>query len=129
MTAEVRFYRQGDEARITLRPDMADAFAAFGHRVHDGVKFTLIDGDAVLAVGGAALDENSDSYDLWLLCSDLRPRHWWQVFQRTKGLIREIRQCGRERIWVHAAPDCKGAAEFIVRLGFTASGEKGVYYV
>lgn len=128
MKAEIRIYRAGDEARMAMRPDMAAQFAEMAARVHDGPKWTLVQDGEVLAIGGAAYDEEDTSHDLWLLAGGLRPRHWWQIFQRTRGLIDELKIAApHERIWVQAIP-CPGAAEFIERLGFRASVEKGVYY-
>ena len=130
MSATVRFYQQRDERRIAaFRPETAAQFDAMAGRVHEGPKWTLQDGDAVLAVGGAAFDETSDSWDLWLLAdAGMRPRHWVQVYHRTQGLIQEIKALAAESIWVQADV-CAGAKEFIERLGFQRSKVEGVYYV
>ncbi|WP_303829392.1 hypothetical protein [Asticcacaulis taihuensis] len=128
MKAEIRIYRQGDEGRMALRPDMAAQFAQMDARVHDGVKWSLVEDGRVLAIGGAAFDETDASHDLWLLAGGLRPRHWWQIYQRTRNLMLELKGAGPQaRIWVEAIP-CKGAREFIERLGFRKSAEEGIYY-
>jgi hypothetical protein len=126
--SEVRFYRDGDERRMAMRDDMRAEFESLGARLHEGPKWSMEDGSKVLAIGGAAYDENTDSWDFWLLAGKLRPRQWLQIFRRAEGVIAEIKAQGRERIWV-AASNCPGAAEFIERLGFQPSAKSGVYYV
>lgn len=126
--ASFRPYRDGDEARMAARPDMAEQFAALGERVHDGPKYALVDGDRLLGVGGIAYDDDDASWDLWCLCGEMRPRHWLQVRDFVLGLVGKATEDG-SRVWVMASPGCEAAERFIRRLGFRASAEKGVFYV
>lgn len=121
---QLRPYRDRDETRVKARQDFAEAFAADGGVLPTGPKWTLLDGAAVLAVGGIE-PLGGHSWGAWAYAAELTPRQWAFGAMMAKAVLEWAwRRFDPTSIRALAEP-VNGAGRLLERIGLKPSGEPG----
>ena len=120
--ATSRSFAEARARDMTLRPDMAEAFAREGRTLPPGPIWTVLDGDRLIGMGG--LEPRGAATSLgWLLVADDLTARDWAMGRRAMGSALAWARChGIKRVVVVATQGLPGARRLLEKLQFRATG-------
>lgn len=124
----LKLYRPGDERKVAARADFAADYAKAGKILPDGPKWTLLDGETVLGVGGVE-PLGSGCWGAWAYLADMSVRQWGFAALMARSVLAFVRQT----FWaseIHAqSAAVAGAGRLLEKLGFMAVDDDLGFYL